>query len=179
MIPSLANPILDFKPLRAVMEKTIGVSTKRSLPRYASERFDKWFARHAVAGVVDPGRPSAVNARGYNGTHRVAATEPWPHHPLGRHLRALPRTAYRNRRGKSAGSARVRSSAREKSTMLRTTGIQSGKSRCRRKARKTQCRSFELCRLSTLNSQLSTIGAADSCSSSHRAGRCSWKIIAS
>ena len=66
IIPSLANPILDFKPLRAVMEKTIGVSTKRSLPRYASERFDKWFARHAVAGVVDPGRPSAVNARGYN-----------------------------------------------------------------------------------------------------------------
>jgi FAD/FMN-containing dehydrogenase/Fe-S oxidoreductase len=64
-MPSLANLILDFTPLRAVMEKTMGVSTKRSLPHYTSERFDRWFARHAVAGGADPGR-------GYNGAH----TEP-------------------------------------------------------------------------------------------------------
>ena len=56
-MPSLANLILDFKPLRAAMEKTIGVSAKRSLPHYTSERFDRWFARHAVAGGADPGRP--------------------------------------------------------------------------------------------------------------------------
>ncbi len=44
-MPSLANLILDFKPLRSVMEKTIGVSAKRSLPHYTSERFDRWFAK--------------------------------------------------------------------------------------------------------------------------------------
>ena len=51
MIPSLANPILDFKPVRAVMEKTIGVSAKRSLPHYASERFDRWFERNCSGGL--------------------------------------------------------------------------------------------------------------------------------
>ncbi len=64
-MPALANAILDFKPLRSVMEKTIGVSAKRSLPHYTSERFDRWFARHAVAGGADPG--TAVNERGYRG----------------------------------------------------------------------------------------------------------------
>ena len=47
MIPSAINPILDFQPMRAVMEKTLGLSAKRSLPQYTSERFDRWFARHA------------------------------------------------------------------------------------------------------------------------------------
>jgi FAD/FMN-containing dehydrogenase/Fe-S oxidoreductase len=64
-MPSVANLILDFKPLRAVMEKTIGLSAKRSLPHYTSDRFDQWFALHAVAGGADPG--TAVNARGYSG----------------------------------------------------------------------------------------------------------------
>jgi FAD/FMN-containing dehydrogenase/Fe-S oxidoreductase len=41
--PRMANAALRFKPLRALMEKTIGLSAKRSLPKYASERFDKWF----------------------------------------------------------------------------------------------------------------------------------------
>ena len=63
-MPWLANAIVDFKPLRAIMERTLGLSAKRSLPHYASERFDRWFAKHAVAGVVDPG--AAVSARGYN-----------------------------------------------------------------------------------------------------------------
>src|SRR5438046_8309905 len=48
-----ANTALRFKPLRALMEKTIGLSAKRSLPRYASERFDRWFQKHAVAAVYD------------------------------------------------------------------------------------------------------------------------------
>jgi FAD/FMN-containing dehydrogenase/Fe-S oxidoreductase len=41
--PRMANAALRFKLLRALMEKTIGLSAKRSLPKYASERFDKWF----------------------------------------------------------------------------------------------------------------------------------------
>src|SRR5216110_1212914 len=49
-MPALANPILDFKPVRLVLEKTIGIAARRSLPHYARERFDKWFAKH-VAGT--------------------------------------------------------------------------------------------------------------------------------
>src|SRR5437773_1199190 len=40
-VPSLANASLNFRPVRAVMEKTIGLSAKRSLPRYTSERLDR------------------------------------------------------------------------------------------------------------------------------------------
>src|SRR5216117_3209468 len=52
-VPALANPILDFKPLRALMEMAVGISAKRSLPHYARERFDKWFAKHCRASVSD------------------------------------------------------------------------------------------------------------------------------
>jgi FAD/FMN-containing dehydrogenase/Fe-S oxidoreductase len=54
-MPALANAILDFKPLRALMETALGISAKRSLPHYANQRFDRWFAKHAVAGGGDPG----------------------------------------------------------------------------------------------------------------------------
>src|SRR5436309_1314813 len=63
-LPSFANTIVDLKPVRAVMEKTLGLSAKRSLPRYTSKRFDRWFARHSVTGVADSG--TAINNRGYN-----------------------------------------------------------------------------------------------------------------
>jgi len=46
--PSFANSTLRFGPLRLLMEKILGLSAKRSLPRYASERFDRWFARRKV-----------------------------------------------------------------------------------------------------------------------------------
>jgi FAD/FMN-containing dehydrogenase/Fe-S oxidoreductase len=63
---SLANPILDFRSVRAAMETTLGISAKRSLPHYARERFDRWFKRH-VAGISDR-RPSdsAVGDRRYS-----------------------------------------------------------------------------------------------------------------
>jgi FAD/FMN-containing dehydrogenase/Fe-S oxidoreductase len=66
VMPSLANAILDFKPLRGLMETALAISAKRSLPHYANQRFDRWFAKHAVAGGADPGRKTAVNVRGYN-----------------------------------------------------------------------------------------------------------------
>jgi len=71
LMPSLANRILNYRPVRIAMEKAIGISARRSLPHYASERFDKWFAKRAVAGVAEPGNPSPVTARGYNGVHRA------------------------------------------------------------------------------------------------------------
>ncbi len=45
-LPALANAALDFPPLRAVLETTLGLSAKRTLPHYADERFDRWFVRH-------------------------------------------------------------------------------------------------------------------------------------
>src|SRR6266513_3044420 len=47
-MPSIANASLNFRTLRAVMEKTLGLSARRSLPHYANERFDRWFARRKV-----------------------------------------------------------------------------------------------------------------------------------
>jgi FAD/FMN-containing dehydrogenase/Fe-S oxidoreductase len=44
-IPSLANRVLNSKLMRALMEKALGLSARRSLPHYADERFDKWFAK--------------------------------------------------------------------------------------------------------------------------------------
>jgi FAD/FMN-containing dehydrogenase/Fe-S oxidoreductase len=41
--PRMANAALKFAPLRNLMEKAIGLSAKRSLPKYTSERFDRWF----------------------------------------------------------------------------------------------------------------------------------------
>jgi FAD/FMN-containing dehydrogenase/Fe-S oxidoreductase len=80
-MPAVANPILDFKPLRVLMETALGISARRSLPSYTRERFDRWFERHAVAGVGpphhavagggDPRRPTAITGRGYNGPHRT------------------------------------------------------------------------------------------------------------
>jgi Fe-S oxidoreductase len=50
-VPSLTNAIIDLAPVRILMEKTLGISAKRSLPHYASERFDRWFGKQVVAGV--------------------------------------------------------------------------------------------------------------------------------
>ena len=78
-MPSLANASLNFQPLRALLEKTMGLSAKRSLPHYANERFDRWFSKHAVAGVGDPDTSrmsathtaAAVTDRGYKKRGRV------------------------------------------------------------------------------------------------------------
>ena len=78
-MPSLANASLNFQPLRPLLEKTMGLSAKRSLPHYANERFDRWFSKHAVAGVGDPGTSrmsathtaAAITDRGYKKRGRV------------------------------------------------------------------------------------------------------------
>src|SRR5213082_312437 len=63
-IPWLANATLDHAPIRALMEKTLGISAKRSLPHYTHKRFDRWFERrkmkgHAPSGLGrDRARPS-------------------------------------------------------------------------------------------------------------------------
>src|SRR5437867_5465639 len=48
---SLTNRILNNRPVRIAMQKAIGLSARRSLPCYAEERFDKWFAKHCSGGL--------------------------------------------------------------------------------------------------------------------------------
>jgi Fe-S oxidoreductase len=38
-----------------LMEKSLGISARRPLPPYASERFDRWFARRTGAGIGEAG----------------------------------------------------------------------------------------------------------------------------
>src|SRR5216117_292214 len=66
VMPALTNSILDFKPLRALMEAALGISARRSLPHYARERFDKRFARRCRASVSDAAafRRNALQKRG-------------------------------------------------------------------------------------------------------------------
>ncbi len=47
MMPAVSNALLDFGPLRILMEKMLGLSAKRPLPHYANKRFDRWFEKHA------------------------------------------------------------------------------------------------------------------------------------
>jgi FAD/FMN-containing dehydrogenase/Fe-S oxidoreductase len=42
-IPRLSNSIIEFAPARKLMEMALGISARRSLPHYTSERFDHWF----------------------------------------------------------------------------------------------------------------------------------------
>jgi FAD/FMN-containing dehydrogenase/Fe-S oxidoreductase len=52
-MPRLTNRLLNSELVRIAMEKAIGISRRRSLPHYSSERFDKWFSRHCRASVSD------------------------------------------------------------------------------------------------------------------------------
>jgi len=79
LMPGLMNRFLDSTFVRVAVEKAIGISGRRSLPHYASERFDKWFSRRTVAGGGDPGRrqgtashvPAAVNASSHSRGHVI------------------------------------------------------------------------------------------------------------
>lgn len=53
--PTLANRSLRWPWLRKRMEKALGISQKRALPPYATERFDRWFRKHP---------PNAAASRG-------------------------------------------------------------------------------------------------------------------
>src|SRR5918996_5008254 len=49
VMPGLTNRLLGSKAMRVAMEKLLGISARRSMPHYASERFDKWFAKRVDA----------------------------------------------------------------------------------------------------------------------------------
>ena len=58
------------------MEKTIGLSPKRSLPKYANERFDRWFNRASSRAAIEGSRrgypkPSASESLDFGRDDRV------------------------------------------------------------------------------------------------------------
>jgi len=67
-IPWLANAIVDFAPVRDLMEKTLGIARRRSLPHYARERFDRWFQKHSSVAALSERRTNnaTVRDRRYN-----------------------------------------------------------------------------------------------------------------
>src|SRR5437773_5224302 len=98
-----------------------------------------WYlGKTLIAALRKPTIRSLVRKTSGERGRGARAPQTWQSHPVGRYLCALSRTAHRHRSGQSAGDARVRSCACEKSALLRATGIQSGKSRSRRKTGKTQ-----------------------------------------
>jgi len=54
IMPKLTNRFLDSKPVRLAVEKTLGISARRSLPHYASERFDRWFSKRPGSAGASP-----------------------------------------------------------------------------------------------------------------------------
>src|SRR5207244_3521897 len=72
-MPVLANAVLDFKPLRALMETALGISAKRSLPHYARHRFDNWFAPGlGSAGASHIVREISISAQNWENTTSIA-----------------------------------------------------------------------------------------------------------
>ena len=69
LMPGLTNRLLGLKAARIAMEKTIGISARRSLPHYASERFDKWFSNRL--GSAGASRDALSNAISSNSRART------------------------------------------------------------------------------------------------------------
>jgi len=55
-MPRLANWMMESLVVRSFLAKTLGLAWQRPLPRYAAQRFDRWFARREAAGVATRGR---------------------------------------------------------------------------------------------------------------------------
>ncbi|MCS7090861.1 MAG: FAD-linked oxidase C-terminal domain-containing protein [Verrucomicrobiota bacterium] len=55
-VPSLANEVLGWRWVRALMERSLGVAAERPLPAYARQRFDRWFAQRSAPSWSSRGR---------------------------------------------------------------------------------------------------------------------------
>ena len=131
LMPRLTNRLLGFKAARIAMEKTIGISARRSLPHYASERFDKWFNR----------RVDATPRRVFE---KQSGEVPLLQKKRGKVI--LWDDTFVRYHEPHIGIAAVKVLeafgfevvARKKPPLLRSPRIQPGKPRCRRKTRQTQ-----------------------------------------
>ncbi|MFN2624030.1 MAG: FAD-binding and (Fe-S)-binding domain-containing protein [Chthoniobacterales bacterium] len=71
MMPGIANASLDSPTIRRLMRKMLGLTDKRPLPHYATQRFDRWFRRRARTGNM-VGTPRC-GVRSRNGAHADSA----------------------------------------------------------------------------------------------------------
>ena len=55
-MPGLTNAILKSRFVRALMDRTMGFTPERPLPAYATERFDRWFAKRPANGKATRGK---------------------------------------------------------------------------------------------------------------------------
>ncbi len=60
LTPALANASLNWRWLRHIMSKCLGIASKRPLPPYATERFDHWFARRPAGRASGAGRGTVI-----------------------------------------------------------------------------------------------------------------------
>src|SRR5690606_4736098 len=58
-VAPITNALLPLKPVRWLIEKRVHVDRRRTLPRYAARRFDRWFAGREPARQGAAGRESA------------------------------------------------------------------------------------------------------------------------
>jgi FAD/FMN-containing dehydrogenase/Fe-S oxidoreductase len=64
-IPWVANAVVDLASVRGFLEKMLGLSAKRSLPRYTRRRFDRWFGKRMEGPAPSgQGRAGAGSPRG-------------------------------------------------------------------------------------------------------------------
>ena len=60
----LVNALLGAAPVKWVMEKVLGISRLRTMPRFAARPFTRWFANHAEArGQADGTQGAAASER--------------------------------------------------------------------------------------------------------------------
>ena len=128
------------------MEKALGISAKRSLPHYASERFDRWFAKRSSVAALYERRTN--NATVTDRRYRRGRVILWDDTFVRYHEPHIGIAAV-----KVLEALGFEVDAREKSAMLRPTGVQPGKSRCR-DARLGK-HNVDLLNLPVLNNQLS------------------------
>lgn len=56
MVPGLANSAQEWRWVRGLLEKTLGMESKRPLPTYARQTFSRWFRRHDKPANAPRGR---------------------------------------------------------------------------------------------------------------------------
>jgi Fe-S oxidoreductase len=54
--PTVGNAVLGSILIRGLLAKSLGIAWQRPLPRFASRRFDHWFARHSPVTKATRGR---------------------------------------------------------------------------------------------------------------------------
>ena len=69
----VANALLPLRPVRWLLEKTVGVDARRVMPRYEAGRFERWFRARGSRAAAATG-PAAAAADGRPDPDSAAAT---------------------------------------------------------------------------------------------------------